>query len=295
MDAQDSNKLTRRKFIGTSAFAAGIIGSQFMTTASAQPGPPKPLIVYPWDVEVDPPSIATLYLVQSRRLNVILNKPFERTLAHMRDRARAATGTDQQQLEAAINHKPHPDPRYTKDTLATALENARANCRTGISYAKFAALDHGDQAWLDIQPFLVELEKMICVPILHTNPVYIEAFLTTDRVNDIDWHGNFQNGGYPGRELEDLFMLPTAAISHTKHTDPGRRAELPHWKEIRNSGLLWCSPRVKAAVQIKEMRIAKAVPNVPNNYKCINGRCSSGYPNEYCQEVNGSCSGMSEP
>lgn len=306
MDTQDSSKVTRRRFIGTSAFAAGIIGSQLMTSASAQPDPgdddpPKPLVVYPWDVEVDPPSTATLFLVQQRRLSVILNRSLQSTFAHMKDRAISVQDNVGHPLQTAINYRnPNPaDPYTVRDDLVPALENARANCAAGISYGKFASLPHENDAWIALAPYLLRLQEMICVPILHTYPNYIEGFLSTDRIADIDWHGHFQDGGYPGRELEDLFVRPSSAINHSKRKNPGSQTELRLWRDVRNSGLLWCTPRVR--VPVAELRILhagdpdRARPNVPNDRKCINGVCKSNYPGEYCQQVEGGCNGMSEP
>ncbi len=293
---------TRRQFLQKSAFAVGMAGSGLITTGSAEAEldcntkNTGSITDYPWDVGVDCAARATLYLVDGRRIGNIILDDLSATFDHMRDRALAATGDDRQKLTDAINDLEAGDP-YTINDLAAALEVASLKCTSRLSYA-----GHASQTLsTDLEPALRELEKMICVPLLNTDPGDISTFLTWERRRDIDWHGRPQNGQHisNGRQLKELFVRRHGAINHQKHPDPQSRGELYLWHSVRDSGLLWCAPRKKPWIRRgdKTFHVTRSgeleVKVVPNDRKCVEGRCAPNYPGEYCQEVDNSCNGMS--
>lgn len=271
---EKTSKVSRRSFIKRSSFLVGALGGSAFVAAGSKEASAhshnEVLQNYPWHVAVDAKSRISLYLCRGLNVAQLFDRAFVRNIGHMRRRAQRPDT----RLQAALNSL-----GCTQDDLKDKLSDSMTTIEvydpvhTYTWYCQTSMTSWNSKVKLSLE----SLAECMLLPLFYTDRQAVGDFLTT-YVSDIE---KFTKR----RSVRALFTCKDYEIDGIGSAIN----ELDLFRRARNVGLLWCKARTP---YLTSEGVADPL-TIPNGRKCSGGVCVPGDADDYCQEVDGVCSGMS--
>ena len=269
--------------VGTNSGTAGAI--------EIDPNLNDPARNYPWTVRVDDKAKVTLYLLQNNLSlkKLVYTRSLVEVFEHMIGRLRNADSDAVYRVNSILRAY---DDQYDAKSLQAELQ--RVADLLGSSRGSYIEYSEGKKYTISdlFQAQLKSLQLKIAMPLDRDKTLCIRRFIEKDLERKFRSYGHLN-------DIEGLFLKPKRKFGRPsdRPTDfPSRPREMDSIHHARDCGLLWCNPRDEYA----QLHNGPLPVQQGNEYECEWDASKQEYycretgdPDDYCEIVDGECSGMS--